>query len=85
MRTILITVVVLSVLGILFSLYSAAYFMWLSATPLTPAQQSRVRFDYYAWLAIGGACIGSLIVCTAILLLAPKRRREFRGFPVSPK
>jgi hypothetical protein len=51
-----VSILGLSLVGFLWSLYAAAFFAWLTATPLTPAQLVRARYDYYVWLAVGGVC-----------------------------
>jgi len=80
MRIVAWSLLLLSILGLLVSLYSAAFFAWLTATPLTPPQLARARYDFYFWLVIGGGCVCVAVICVIVLVRHGRRVRA--GFEV---
>lgn len=64
MRRVIKICVVLHFLLFIWGLYSAAYWGWLTATPLDSDQLQTAKFRYYSWLAVSlvsAACFGLLI------------------------
>jgi hypothetical protein len=66
-RIIIVAVAVLATLASLFSCYSVMFWGWVAATPLTPQQLDRVRYNHDAWLAIG--VVSAVVVIAAVLAL----------------
>ena len=60
----------------LFALYSAAYFGWLTATPLSPSQLKRCQYDYYCWFSI---FIISFLSGISVIARMVWLRRNFRA------
>lgn len=73
-------VFILSCLAGLFAFYSAAFWLWVSATPLTPPERDRVEYNYYFWLGIACASLASAIASLSVALR--KRRNPARGVEV---
>lgn len=64
---------VLSLLFTAFALYAVAFWAWVSATPLSPAQRSRVEYNYYVWLLLAG--VGIVSTVTSAVIADRKRKR----------
>lgn len=83
MRAVLVGI--LAVVALL-SLYFAAYFMWVSATPLTSWERDRVAKYYYFWLIIFLVSIATIIVTATSRKSRPGNgKAPSTGFPVEPK
>jgi heme exporter protein CcmD len=73
MKKALVIGFVLAAGATLLSLYSIAYFGWLTATPLSDAEAKRVKYDFYVWTAV---LVISLISLAGLVLLTALRRRR---------
>ena len=71
---IIVAVAVLATLASLFSCYSVMFWGWVAATPLTPEQLDRVRYNHNFWLAIGVA--SAVVVVAAVLALVWRRNTK---------
>ena len=58
-------------------LYSAAYFAWVTATPMPPEQLPSVRFAAYAWF--GGFVLAALAFVGVTIRLIGVRRADRRS------
>jgi hypothetical protein len=81
MRWIVWAVFTIAVTASLFCGYAYAYWAWVTATPLTPAQLARAQYNAHVWLTLAGLCVavagGALIIA-----LRHGRRGDTRGFQV---
>ena len=70
----------------LFAAYSFAFFVWVSATPLSEDQLRRVKYDQLIWLVLLLAfALSSVFLLINAILFAKRRnqkKREARGFEV---
>jgi hypothetical protein len=86
MRVAAIVLFVVSLFGLTLSLYFTAYYMWLSATPLSAERLARVKDEYFASLGAAGACLclGVLAVGAFLWTYRSPRRPadDGRGFEV---
>ena len=73
------TGLILGVLFSLFSCYSYAFWGWVTATPLTPAQLERAQYNAYLWLVF--ALLGIAISVWMIVILV-RNKKESPRFPV---
>ena len=75
----LITVATLAIVAAaafgLFALYCAVYWGWVTATPLTPDQLDRARYNAFAWfwLFVGSETI--VFIATFVWMVASRRKR----------
>jgi hypothetical protein len=81
MRTIAWIIFTLSVLGLLFCLYSYLFWTWVTATPLSPAQLARAQYNGKVWLALGAV---SFVLAIVSLVVVIRSFKERRGFPMDP-
>lgn len=62
----------------LYSAYATAFFAWLTATPLSPAQLKRSQFDTYAWFCVLCISVITVIALTLKLWCLGKKDRRMR-------
>jgi hypothetical protein len=56
--------------GVLFTLFAAYFWMywsWVAATPLSPAQLARVKYNHHAWLTL--TIVGAVFTVSMLLWL----------------
>jgi len=60
----------------LFALYSASYFGWLTATPLSPSELRRVHYDYNCWFSVFVISVLSIIAVIARMIWLRRKLRD---------
>ncbi len=69
-------ILVVLILVSLFALYSAVFFGWLTATPLSPVQLKRAEYDYYCWFSLFVISFLSGIAVTARMIWLRRKLRD---------
>lgn len=71
---------VLGVLATLLCAYSCAFWSWVTATPLTPSQLARAKYNANVWLTLTALSLAISII-VVVVVVRRSRTRE-RGFDV---
>jgi hypothetical protein len=79
----LLLLAVLSVCLAMYAIYAAAFFAWLTATPLSGAQLTRVQHDCYAWFLIFLAASTASVVLIRLNIKRCRIQRRQSAFPMA--
>ncbi len=71
-----------AVVGAGFSLHAAAFFAWVTATPISPAELAHARWLHFLWLAAVGVCLTVFVTACVWFLKLIRREERSRGFDV---
>jgi hypothetical protein len=71
---------VITVLGLLYSLTGIAMAIWVSALPNVSPE--RVRLDLLVWVSATALCFGLSVTFTVLIFLDRRRSRGSPGFPI---